>query len=89
MARIEITAKSTAKTYWIAVDDQDVDMRNDFGSVTVPSGDHFIYWGMYGAPGDKLEIEVKAGTAVLTTVPPNAIPNGWSVGGGVKPFSVP
>ena len=86
MARIEITAETDAKLYWIAVDDQDVDMRNGFGSIAVPAGKHMLHWGMHGAAGNTLSVRVTHNDSVLVEVDKDPIPDGWDRGGGLARF---
>lgn len=87
MARIEITAESSAQGYWIHIDTTPVPMTNGFGSVVVPPGQHLLHWSMLGKAGDTVSVTVTEGDQVLAAIIKDPIPAGWETGGGVEPFS--
>jgi hypothetical protein len=88
MPTLTIKAQSTAQAYWIAVDDQDVEMTNDQGQVQVAAGEHHLFWWIMGVAGNTLAITVDNGPTRVATVKGSKIPAGRSRGGGVKPFQV-
>lgn len=90
MPTLQISVTSTAQTYWVAVDDQDVPLVDGVGQVEVAAGEHILSWWMMGKAGDTLSIVGASppGGAVCVSVKGSKIPPPHSRGGGVKRFSV-
>jgi hypothetical protein len=61
--KIKVDAKGTA--YWIAVDDEDIDLTNGETTITLPAGIHYLSWWMIGKPGDTIKIAVTSGSKSL------------------------
>jgi hypothetical protein len=88
MARIEITAKSDAESYWVAIDGHDVAITNGVGQDDLKPGKHMLYWGLQGAAGNKLSITLQEGPTVICLVKESRIPKDEELGGGLKRFVV-
>lgn len=88
MAQVTITVSSNAQAYWVAVDDQDVDLTDDQATIDLPSGEHILAWWLFGAAGQKINIAVtEADGTVLTQVKGSSIPAGRIKAGGAKRFA--
>ena len=83
------TPSSNVNGYWVAIDDTDVPMNNDQGSVRLDdSQQHFLTWWFAGNPGETLGILGQVSGRTVVEIKQSTIPDGQIHGGGVKRFSL-
>jgi hypothetical protein len=85
--KISVTDASVL-AYWIAVDDQDVEMENGVGVCDVEPGDHMMFYYTFGAPGQSITTSVSVDGQVIAKPPKSSIQPGYTRGGGVRKLIV-
>lgn len=84
-----VTASDGLK-YWLAVDDQDLQVVNGRAAARLERGaEHVLVWWMIGDPGDSLSIEGKDGQRTVVTVKESRIPADTDKLAGYRRFMVP
>ena len=74
--------------YWISVDRNDVPLTSGSGQLQLARGSHMLIWWFTGSGGKKMSIQGKHGAKVVVEVKETVIPDGETVGAGVKRFEV-
>lgn len=84
-----VSPSTNLQSFWIAVDDKDVQLRNNFGSIPLDdSKSHCLVWWLMGNPGENMAIQGRVGSRVVVNIPPSAVPVGDIYGGGLQSFNI-
>lgn len=85
--KFSVTAPDTLR-YWLAVDEQDIDMANGTGQVQLESGQqHILVWWMIGNSGDALSIVGKDGEREIVNIKESKVPASGTKGAGYRKFT--
>lgn len=85
METVKVSVQCDAKSYWVAIDEQDVDLVR--GAHDLEPGEHVLSWWILGKPGQKISIAVTRDATVLASVKASTIRPGRVMAGGVKVFT--
>ncbi len=83
-----LVSKSKLESFWVSVDDLDVDVINGTGSVQLDSGPHVLVWWMLGEAGGSVGIELSDAGRVVAKVKESKVPSGEMMGAGTLRFEV-
>lgn len=89
MRTLDVSVKSTARTYVVQIDDKPLTLIGGEASIGVKPGDAVVYWWMAGNPGSTISIELKAGASTLWKVEKDSIPAGREKAWGLAELKVP
>jgi hypothetical protein len=82
MSALILSVAADTDDFWIAMNDQDVVIRDGRGSARPGIGDHLLIWWMAGASGSTMNICVHDGETELLRVS-GAIPPGRRMDAGL------
>ena len=86
---LSVTPSAGVRAFWLALDDVDVVMTDNKGSVTVDSdAKHILVWHFIGNSGDTLAIEGQVAGRTVVKIKQTTIPPGEQAGAGTVRFGI-
>jgi hypothetical protein len=88
VTQVDFKVSGSADAFWIAVDQEDVRLRNGNGSAELASGPHILTWHFVGKAGATLSIVGNAGVREVVNVKESKVPPKARNGAGYRRFKV-